>query len=58
MECSAEHICHLHLLIESVTKKCDGQTDAHTHEVYLLGYFVSNFPQVGYSFRKYSPFTE
>ena len=30
MECSAEHVCHLHLLIDSVTKKCDGQTDGRT----------------------------
>ena len=28
MECSAEHVCHLHLLMESVTKKCDKQTCA------------------------------
>ena len=30
MECSAEHVCHLHLLIESVMKKCDGQKDGLT----------------------------
>ena len=43
MECSAEHVCHLHLLIESVTKKCDGQTDRRTDKLmgeYLWGYFL------------------
>ena len=30
MECSAEQMCHLHLLIESVTKKCDGKTYRQT----------------------------
>ena len=31
MECSAEHVCHLHLLIESVTdRQTDGQMDRQT----------------------------
>ena len=34
MESSAEQVCHLHLLIDSVTKKCDGQTDRQAYKQY------------------------
>ena len=43
MECSAEHVCHLHLLIESDEKVwwTDGQTDAGQKKESLSAYHAT-----------------